>query len=148
MAWKRGVQLCGCILFLLFLKAGCTLYPNFDTEMINLALESSERCKSGWNEAYDNLTVKYSRRLALVCPQKLKENFLAAPQKLKRKFPGKKQNNTMRRNCKEKNKEPILVRFNWVVFILFVTFTSLILTSFNSQTWFLHINFNWYLLMN
>lgn len=85
---KEEFNICGCILFLLFLKAGCTLYPNFDTEMINLALESSERCKSGWNEAYDNLTVKYSRELDQTgpsVPSKAKGKFLGGPTKVEKK---------------------------------------------------------------
>ncbi len=49
----------GCIVFLLFLKAGSPFYPRLDVKSIQDSLDESFEC--GWREEYQKLGARYSK---------------------------------------------------------------------------------------
>lgn len=64
---KLQFELPGCILLLLFLRAGMGNYPKYCTSMISDLINPDEH-QCGWNEGYSNCGVQYSNRLQQTRP--------------------------------------------------------------------------------
>lgn len=58
----------GCILFLLFVQAGSAAYPEIDVPFLEKEVDHVS-FKSGWNEHYGKLPVKYSTTLMQTKPR-------------------------------------------------------------------------------
>lgn len=62
---KLAFNITGCILMLLFIKAGSFFYPSFHGELLE---DASDNVKSGWNAGYGDLPVHYTNQLTQTKP--------------------------------------------------------------------------------
>lgn len=80
-------KIAGCILFLLFLKAGSSFYPDIDGQFLENWLDQTDSC--GWNSNYEKLTVKYSKELLQTkpnVPRQSRGSTLHSPKKSSIRF--------------------------------------------------------------